>query len=58
LRIFVKLTTAEAERLSALAQRERRHPKDQAALLILRGLELVADPPASKLSDQAREAGR
>jgi hypothetical protein len=42
-RIYVALTRAEAARLSALAERERRQPKDQAAYLLVRALDSEAD---------------
>jgi hypothetical protein len=39
MRIYISLRPAEASQLVDLAERERRAPKDQAAYLIVRGLE-------------------
>jgi len=41
MRLYVSLRPAEAARLSELAQRERRDPRDQAAYLIARALATV-----------------
>ena len=39
MRMYISLRPAEATRLSELAERERRDPRDQAAYLIARELE-------------------
>jgi hypothetical protein len=39
MRMYISLRPAEATRLSELAERERRDPRDQAAYLIVRALE-------------------
>jgi hypothetical protein len=38
--MYVSLYPVESQALAELAQRERRHPREQAALFIRRGLEL------------------
>ena len=49
MRLFVPLTRAEFDRLSALAQAERRRPQDQAAVLLTRLLASL-DSPDHRLS--------
>jgi hypothetical protein len=39
MRLYITLDRVEAERLTEVARQERRRPKDQAAYLIVRGLE-------------------
>ena len=39
MRVYISLTKTEAERLSEVARRERRRPKDQAAYLVARALD-------------------
>lgn len=41
MRMYISLYPNESKALGELAQRERRHPREQAALLIRRGLELA-----------------
>lgn len=59
-RITITLDDAEAEALAVLAQRERRHPREQAAMMIRRELErrgLLAELSAQDLlPDSEREA--
>ncbi len=43
-RLYIPLTRDEADRLSKLAQAERRRPQDQAALLLAQALATL--PPA------------
>jgi hypothetical protein len=38
-RIFVRLDRDQAEALVKLAEAERRHPSDQAAILVIKGLQ-------------------
>ena len=52
MRLFVPLTRDEFERLSALAQAERRRPQDQAAMLLARSLIV---PNANAASEMGRK---
>lgn len=58
LRITVPLQIDERDALISLAQRERRDPRDQAALIIRRELEraglLPADPPVPLAAQSAQ----
>lgn len=50
-RIYVSLTIEEGERLLALSIRERRHPSQQAAHLIVEGLRTRMGPPIPKFTN-------
>ena len=54
MRLFVPLTRDEFDRLSALAQAERRRPQDQAAVLLAQSLTAhPLDPSGSKAKADA-----
>lgn len=44
-RVFVRLTEAEAAKLIELARAERRHPGDQAGVLLSEALKKTAEQP-------------
>jgi hypothetical protein len=46
--MYVRLRPAEIEALVRLARTERRHPADQAAMLIVRGLHDAPQPPQAQ----------
>ena len=58
MRMYISLKPTEASRLSELAERERRHPKDQAAYLIARGLDAIESKSADRSNLKTTEPVR
>ena len=57
--VYVPLAAAAAEGLRRLARRERRHPRDQAVVLLLDGLHragVLDDPTDERLQGYGRTA--
>lgn len=52
MRLFVPLTREEFERLSTLAQVERRRPQDQAAILLSRSLITLHPEPTTEANQK------